>query len=120
MGYSSMETYQDKSGEKEKENDDSMNKELREWIEHEQMHMPYLSTSQKTQDQTGRKPEGLCSVCGDNKASSICLKCGDSVCSSCYFKIIRVCKRCVPKDIAERWDGTHPDWEKVLGVEWVD
>jgi hypothetical protein len=41
------------------------------------------------------------------------------VCSSCYFKIIGVCKECVPKDIAEKWEGKQPDWEKELGVEWV-
>lgn len=95
----------------------TMNKEMQEWIK--ETHKQYKNKPKKTQ-QTTKKPTGHCAICGNNKAEAICLKCDRSVCSTCYFKIIGVCKECVPKDIAERWEGKQPDWEKELGVEWVD
>jgi len=67
-----------------------------------------------------RKPTGLCSICGQHKAQIYCLKCGRPVCSSCSFAIIGICKKCVSKETVERWEGKVPNWEKVLGVEWVD
>lgn len=93
-----------------------MNKELQEWIEESKKKIQ-IDVKKKAQL---KKPSGKCQICGEKKAESVCLKCERSVCSSCYFKLIGVCKKCVPSDIAEKWEGKHPDWEKVLGVEWVD
>ena len=94
----------------------SMNEELRKWLQ-ESKDAIKISKEQKN---NLKKPSGKCQVCGEKTATGVCLKCARSVCKSCYFKIIGICKKCVPKDIASKWDGSHPDWEKQLGVEWVD
>ena len=98
-------------------NDDnvSMNEELRKWMEESKED---ISTTKKKKNV--KQPSGKCQVCGEKKAIALCLKCGKSVCKSCHFKIIGVCKKCIPPEIAGKWDGSHPDWEKELGVEWVD
>ena len=94
----------------------SMNEELRKWLK-ESKDAIKISKEKKGKS---KKPSGKCQVCGEKTATAVCLKCDRSVCKSCYFKIIGICKKCVPKDIAGKWDGSHPDWEKQLGVEWVD
>jgi len=93
----------------------SMNEELRKWIEESKDEIKKT----KKKSKSNKKPKGKCEICGEKTATSICLKCGKSVCSSCYFKIIGVCKKCIPSEVASKWDGSRPDWEKELGVEWV-
>ena len=95
-----------------------MNKELLDWVHQQRQEMQHIT--QESLKQKERQPQGLCEICEKKQAKLTCLKCGRSVCSSCSFNILRICKKCVPKDIAERWEGTNPDWEKILGVEWVD
>jgi hypothetical protein len=95
----------------------SMNKELYQWIRETKKD---IKESKKDKEEFNKKPSGPCSICGDKPAKTICLKCGDAVCLSCHFKIIGVCKKCVPKETAEKWEGKPPDWEKILGVEWLD
>lgn len=97
----------------------SMNEELRKWVE-EAKNDVNIPVEKQESPETSQKPSGKCNVCGEKNAKFICLKCKKSVCSSCYFKIIGVCKKCIPKDIVEKWEAKQPDWEKVLGVEWVD
>ncbi len=94
----------------------TMNKEMREWLKETKKQ---YKDAPKKESHKENKPKGFCAICGNHKAEAICLKCNRSICSTCYFKIIGVCKECVPKDIAERWEGKQPDWEKELGVEWV-
>ena len=93
----------------------SMNEELQEWIKESKKEM------KKIKEKKGdcKKPKGKCQICGEKTATAVCLKCGKSVCKACHFKLIGVCKKCVPPEIAGRWDGSQPDWEKELGVEWV-
>lgn len=93
----------------------SMNEGLREWIKETRGDI-----QEKKKDKKTRKPVGKCQICGEKTAVAVCLKCGRNVCKSCYFKIIGVCKKCVPSEIANKWEGSQPDWEKELGVEWVD
>jgi hypothetical protein len=93
----------------------SMNEELRKWIEESKEEIKKT----KKKSKSNKKPKGKCEICGQKTATSICLKCGKSVCNSCYFKIIGVCKKCIPSEVASKWDGSRPDWEKELGVEWV-
>ena len=93
----------------------SMNEELRKWLEDSK---DEIKLSKKKNGKS-KGPSGRCQICGEKKATSICLKCNRSVCKSCYFKLIGICKKCVPKEIASKWDGSNPDWEKQLGVEWV-
>ena len=93
-----------------------MNKELEEWIRQSKDRVGTIKKSKKKQK---TKPSGKCEICGERASKEVCIKCGRSVCKSCYFKIIGVCKKCVPKEIAGKWDGSNPDWEKELGVEWV-
>jgi hypothetical protein len=93
----------------------AMNEELRKWMK---------ESKEKIKDSKAKKgkskvPSGKCQICGEKTAEAVCLKCGRSVCKSCYFKIIGVCKKCVPTEIARKWDGSNPDWEKQLGVDWV-
>jgi len=100
-----------------KDADESMNKELKQWLEESK---DKIKTSEKKEGFFRKKPSGMCQICGIKKSEAVCLKCGKSVCKSCYFKIIGVCKKCVPKEVAGKWDGSRTDWEKKLGVKWVD
>ena len=94
----------------------SMNKELQEWINESK---DKVESTKKSKDKQKKIPSGKCEICGEKTAKVVCIKCGRSVCKDCYFKLIGVCKKCVPKDIAGKWDGSRTDWEKELGVEWV-
>jgi hypothetical protein len=94
----------------------SMNEELKKWIDESRDEIKKI----KTKDDKCKKPSGKCQICGEKTAEAVCLKCDKLVCKSCYFKIIGICKKCIPPEIAGKWDGSHPDWEKELGVEWVD
>jgi len=96
------------------ENNTSMNEELKKWLAESKEEI-----KSKKKDCNSKKPSGMCQICGEKTAITECLKCGKFVCKSCHFKIIGVCKRCVPPEIAGKWDGSHTDWEKELGVEWV-
>jgi hypothetical protein len=97
--------------------DNSMNEELKQWLKDTKED---IKSSEKNEDYSNKKPSGTCHICGQRKSEIVCLKCGRSVCKSCHFKIIGVCKKCVPDEIGRKWDGSRPDWEKKLGVEWVD
>jgi len=92
-----------------------MNEELQKWINESKDKIKVTGTSKAK----SRKPTGICQICGRKTAEAVCIKCNKSVCKSCYFKIIGICKKCIPKEIAGKWDGSNPDWEKELGVEWV-
>ena len=118
-----MEKNSDFSDEKDqriKYNDISMNEELQEWLEETRDEIKEIKGVEKTSKKHKNKPEGMCQICGENKAKSICLKCDKSVCPSCYFNILGICKKCVPEKYVEKWEARKPDWEKILGVEWVD
>lgn len=93
-----------------------MNEDLQEWIQESKKEG---ADSKKSKSKSKTKPTGNCMLCGKKKAEHTCLKCEKYVCKSCYFKIIGVCKKCVPSEIGGKWDGSHPDWEKKLGVDWV-
>jgi hypothetical protein len=99
-----------------KSKSEKMNEELRRWMIETKQEMTVIKDKK---DKSEKIPVGKCQICGEKKATSVCLKCDKSVCKSCYFKIIGVCKKCIPSEIAGKWDGSHPDWEKELGVEWV-
>ena len=96
-------------------NNISMNEELRKWAEETK---DKIKTSNDKKHRSN-KPSGKCQVCGEKTAKAVCLKCGKFVCGSCHFKLIGVCKRCVPKEVAGKWDGSDPDWENKLGIEWI-
>lgn len=118
-----MDTSINNKTENNKENnsdDSSMNEELKEWLQQEKKDIEEFKKSDQSSESVGDEPKGICEICGDNSAKFNCFKCGQKVCPTCFFNILGVCKKCVPKNIAEKWDGTNPDWEKVLGVEWVD
>lgn len=88
------------------------------------------SISIKTQQTSGQptdsssKPKkkrlGKCKVCGKNTAKARCIKCNQPVCTSCYFHLIGICKKCLSKHTGDKWKGLASDWEKKLGVEWID
>ena len=94
----------------------SMNKELQKWINDSKKDLKNL----KSKKGKSLKPSGKCQICSVKQAEFVCLKCKRSVCKSCYFKIIGICKNCIPKEIAKKWDGSLPDWEKKLGIKWVE
>jgi len=98
----------------------SMNEELKEWIKEAERDIDLPKKDGAPSEKEIKKPENKCEICGEKAARSVCIKCGRSVCQSCYFKIIGVCKKCIPQDVVEKWESKHPDWEKILGVEWVD
>jgi len=105
----------EKNGKSSENQDIAMNEELKNWLKE--------TKSETSENQSAKevesKPSGKCQICGEKDAKFVCLKCDKFVCSACYFKIIGICKKCVPKDIAQKWEGKNPDWEQVLGVEWV-
>ena len=104
-----------------KEADDaSMNKELQDWLKETKDKIKDIARVEKTSKIDEKKPAVICQICGENKAKSVCLKCGRSVCPSCYFNILGICKKCVPEEYVKKWEKINPDWEKILGVEWVD
>jgi len=96
-------------------NKTKMNKELQRWLEESKGKVK----KDKKSKEKSKKPTGMCQICGERTAEAVCIKCGKNVCKSCYFKLIGVCKKCVPKEVAGKWDGTKPDWEEELGVDWV-
>lgn len=98
----------------------SMNEELKQWIKEAKQDVGLPDKIEESIEKEAKKPSGRCEVCGEKASRSICIKCGKSVCASCYFKLIGVCKKCVPKDVVDKWCAKHPDWEKELGIEWVD
>ena len=95
----------------------SMNEELRGWLKETKNENNNLENKNEN---SKKQPTGLCEICGEKDAKFVCLKCGGFVCLSCHFKIIGICKKCIPKETAEKWEGKPPDWEKILGVEWVE
>ena len=97
-----------------------MNPELVQWIKEQKKLQKEINKDGQKQKVEGKKPSGNCEICGENPAEAICIKCSRNVCKSCYFKLIHVCKKCVPPEIAGKWDGSRTDWEKELGVEWVE
>jgi len=94
-----------------------MNEELQRWVKETKVK---IEKDKNSEDYSNKKPKGMCQICGEKSAEAVCIKCGRSVCKSCYFKLISVCKKCVPKEISDKWDGSRPDWEEELGVDWVD
>lgn len=95
----------------------SMNEDLKQWLTEKDKEN--LSKTIKTHKKI-KTPRGVCQVCGTNTASEVCIKCGRSVCSSCYFNLVGLCEKCLTKETVEKWKNKRPDWEKVLGVDWVD
>jgi hypothetical protein len=95
----------------------SMNEELKRWIQETKKEVKSL---EENKDKVSKKPSGKCQICGEKTAEHVCIKCEKFVCKSCYFKIIGICKKCVLSSISDKWDGSCPDWEKQLGVDWVD
>lgn len=97
-------------------NQETMNKELLDWMKETKQEIP-----EKENDKDSElKATGICEICGNHKAKFVCMKCHRSICPSCYFKLIGICKSCIPDEIVEKWKGDQPDWEKILGVKWVD
>jgi 5-methylcytosine-specific restriction endonuclease McrA len=95
----------------------SMNDELKRWIQESKKEVKAL---EENTDKVKKKPSGNCQICGEKTAKHVCIKCERFVCNSCYFNIIGICKKCVPPGISDKWDGSCPDWEKELGVDWID
>ena len=93
-----------------------MNEDLKSWIRGSKKKVKILEDKKEI---VGKKPSGKCQICGERTAEHICIKCEKFVCKSCYFKIIGICKKCVSSNISGKWDGSNPDWEKELGVDWV-
>ena len=95
---------------------ETMNEELKEWVKETHARV------KEKQDQQHNlpAPTGICTICEDNKAKYICQRCKKSVCPSCYFQLVGLCKNCVEKETADKWQGKKPDWEKILDVQWVD
>ena len=98
-----------------------MNKDLEQWIAETQNESDHLRDTEENQKKTQtQKPKGKCTVCGKNKGKFICVKCEKPVCSSCYFNLVGLCKNCIPQELVEKWEEKNPDWEKILGVDWVE
>ena len=96
--------------------EEKLNKELQDWIK-EAHKVPNKESEESC---VKKEPKGQCEICGNNISKFICLKCEKSVCPSCYFKLIGICKECINQEVMDKWEGKTPDWEQILGVQWVD
>lgn len=96
-----------------------MNEDLKKWVK-EAEKQGILTQKIKEASDKEEKELDKCEICGEKTAKSVCIKCSRAVCSSCYFKMIGICKNCVDRETVDKWLEKHPDWEKILGVEWVD
>ena len=99
---------------------ESMNEELKQWLqESKQYSKPSkkIGTVSKTDK---KKPLGKCQICGKREAKAICVTCGKPACTACYFHLMGLCKKCLEKNTGDKWKGIKPDWEKTLGVDWLD
>ena len=96
-----------------------MNEELKEWLQETRQDSTFHKSVKKT-SKNDRKAVGRCYVCGEKEAKEVCIRCGKSVCTACYFHLVGLCKKCLSKTTGEKWKGIKPDWEKTLGVEWID
>ena len=94
-----------------------MNDDLQKWLTEEDQ--ANISKKIKTHIKD-KKPQGMCQICGTKSAKMICIKCKKSVCKSCYFNLVGLCEKCLSKETVDEWKKKKPDWEKVLGVDWVD
>lgn len=99
----------------------SMNDELQQWISESQKEgaVP-LPLEKKINEPVKKNVTGKCQICGQKKAKFLCVNCGAPTCTSCYFHLVGLCKNCLEKHKGEKWKGRAPDWEKTLGVEWID
>jgi len=73
--------------------------------------------NKKTSPDTGH---GTCKICGKRQASEKCTQCHQYVCRDCYFALVGICQQCISKSTAKKWKQRKIDWEKKLGVEWID
>ncbi|HHH79349.1 MAG TPA: hypothetical protein ENL13_00415 [Thermoplasmatales archaeon] len=94
-----------------------MNRELELWIKEteEKKLKKAIKESKKAEEITGK-----CEICKERDAKFVCIKCHRKVCASCYFSILGLCTECVSKEVVEKWKQENPDWEKKLGIEWID
>ena len=98
----------------------AMNEELKEWINETQLKTPLSQSDQKPVEPQKIEPTGKCHVCEKNLAKFTCVRCGAPTCTSCYFTMIGLCKNCLSKYTADKWKGQTPNWERTLGVQWID
>jgi hypothetical protein len=107
----------EKSNDNKKNNHNLMNEDLKQWLTEEDK----ADLSKRINKQLKhKKPKGMCQICGIKTAKVVCLKCGKSVCNACYFNIVGLCEKCISKETVEEWKKRKTDWERVLGVDWVD
>ncbi|MCD6108149.1 MAG: hypothetical protein J7J89_01535 [Thermoplasmata archaeon] len=99
----------------------SMNKDLEEWIrETEKAEGDLAKKLERDFEKREKTPRGKCEICDAKEAKFICVKCGRAVCPSCYFNIVGLCTKCVSRDVVEKWKKSKRNWEKELGIEWID
>lgn len=97
----------------------AMNKDLEEWVKESEKKEGLPKEIERKASENKETPAGKCEICDAKNAKTYCIKCGKAVCSSCYFSLVGLCEKCVSKDTVEKWKNRQPDWEKILGVDWV-
>lgn len=112
-----MNKQSNKSNNAKKDESKSMNEDLQRWLTEEDQ--ANLSKKIKTHLKD-KKPHGMCQICGTKTAKMVCIKCGKFMYNSCYFNLVGLCEKCLSKETVDEWKNKKPDWEKILGVDWVD
>ena len=112
-----MEKQTNKSNTIENNNMNSMNEDLKQWLNKEDQADLSKKIKKHLKD---KKPHGMCQICGMKNAKAVCIKCGKSVCHSHYFNLVGLCEKCISKETVKDWKKIKPDWQRVLGVDWVD
>jgi len=79
-----------------------------------------MTLTKKKKKNTQQPMQKTCMLCGQRLASEQCSQCHQFVCRDCYFALVGICKQCVSASTAKKWKQRKVDWEKKLGVEWID
>ena len=112
-----MNTQSSTSKNTKKDDKKSMNEDLQQWLNEDTRAELSRKIKTKLKD---KKPHGMCQICGIKNAKAVCIKCGKSVCNSCYFNLVGLCEKCISKETVEGWKNRKPEWDRILGVDWVD
>lgn len=70
---------------------EEINEELRKWAEEHGIKM-------KKEEKKEEKIQGKCEICGIREAKYRCIRCNKIACLSCFWKMLGICKECLPEE----------------------
>ncbi|MEA2054899.1 MAG: hypothetical protein U9O96_07350 [Candidatus Thermoplasmatota archaeon] len=93
--------------------DESINEELRKWIEEHGGLEEMKAEMELEEKKAGEKKEitGECRICGARNAKYRCIRCEKEVCPSCYWIMFGICKECISEEMLKKLER-----KKDLGI----